>query len=508
MATSNYNQFSNARPLLSDLPAHVTGDDAERLGAYQLNEEIYWNVPDTFKLVQRGTEEDPIYIPSARMCVEALNRFYAVGFDYTVAGGTSADQESVGGVLRALFRRERFFSKFNSFKRFGLVRGDALWHIIADDTKPAGRRISLHELQPSQYFPIYDVDDVDRVLGCHIVQLVKDAKGDMVAKRQTYRRVLDSKGKPTGPISSELAIYKATAWDDRNIAQDPQPPKLELVQQLVNPFELPPSITALPVYHVKNQWQSGDLFGSSEVRGFERVISGLNQGISDQELALALEGLGVYWTTAKRPKGGWVMGPGTVVEGEEGEDFSRVNGIGSVTPSIEHLNWMQNALKQSSGTPDIAIGNVDVSVAESGISLALQMGPLLARGRERETELLAVHDNMLFDLTRMWLPAYEQIANGLNVTIDLTVGDGMPTDRAAVLGEVLQLLTAQIISPEYARFVVQEKLGYQFPDSMGEDIIANIEAVSSATSLDPYAERIRKELLTDEAQAALNGSGG
>lgn len=500
MVTSNYNQWSNARRFFGNLPAHVTGEDAERIAAYQLYEEIYWNVPETFRIVQRGTDTNPIYVPTARMALEALNRYYGVAFNYSIAGGSPADRDGTSAALQTLFRRERFFSKYNSFKRFGLVRGDALWHILADPAKPVTRRISIHELEPSSYFPIYHPDDIDIILGCHLVTLVKNEKGDTVVKRQTYRKT------DRGTISSALGLYESAAWDDRNLAQEAKPPEVKLIEDLVSEFELPPQITALPVYHVRNQWQSGNLFGSSELRGFEGLIAGINQGISDQDLAIALDGLGVYWSTAERPADGWVLGPGSVVEGEEGESFQRINGVGSVVPSESHLNWLLSALKQASGTPDIAIGNVDVSVAESGIALSLQMGPLLARAGERETELLAVHDNMLFDLTRMWLPAYEALSQGANVTVQPVVGSGMPVDRKAKIDEIILLLTNALISPEYARYLLTEELGFEFPENMDEDIIAAIRSQSVATMLEPFDERIRKELAADEV-AAANGAG-
>lgn len=503
MVTSNYTQYSNARPLLGALPSHVTGDEAERVATYQLYEEIYWNVPDTFKIVQRGTDLQQIYIPSARMMVEAINRYYGVKFSYDVRGGSPADREATGGAFRTLFRRERFFSKFNSFKRFSLVRGDALWHIVADPAKPPGRRISIHELDPARYFPIYDPDDVERILGCHLVQLIKDAKGDTVAQRQTYR-----KDPETGAILSSLGTYKATAWDDRNLQQKSDPPAVELIEELVPEFQLPPPITALPVYHVRNQWQSGDVYGSSDIRGFEPIVAGINQGISDEDLAIALDGLGVYWTTAERPDGGWVLGPGSVIEGEGDEEFTRVSGVSSVEASQSHLNWLLNAMKQAMGTPDIAIGNVDVSVAESGIALALQMSPLLTKAAEREDELLAVHDNMFFDLSRMWFPAYEQNGAGLNVDVMPTVGTAMPTDRKAKLEEIILLLTNQLVSPEYARMLLTAELGYEFPAEMGEDVVASIKALAEATTFDPFDERIRRELAADEAEtASANGSG-
>lgn len=502
MATSDYNQYVNARPLLGALPAHVTGDDAERLGAYQLYEEIYWNVPETFKVVQRGTDDDPIYIPSARMLVEATNRFFGIGFDHKLVGGSDSDRQIVGDALRTLFKRERFFSKFNSLKRFSLVRGDAIWYIVADPTAAPGKRISIHELHPSQFFPIYDPNDVEKITGCHIVQIVKNAKGDDVARRQTYRR------DPNNPqtIMSSLGTYELTAWDDRNLAQDAKPPAVKILTEDVKEFPLPPQITALPVYHIKNQWQSGQVFGSSDIRSFERIIAGINQGISDEELTLALDGLGVYETDAPRPAGGWQLGPGSVIEHEQGEKFNRVSGVASVSPMQEHLNWLMNVVKQSSGTPDIAIGNVDVRVAESGISLQLQMGPLLAKCSEKEAELLAVHDNMFFDLIRMWMPAYESMSNGQNVSVDTIVQNAMPIDRAATLKEIIDLATSTppLISPQYAQFLLSERLGFEFPDEMQADIVASMRALSAATILDPFEERVRQELAAD---AGVNGNG-
>lgn len=493
MVTSNYNQWSNARPLLGGLPAWVTGDDQERVASYQLYEEIFWNVPDTFKILQRGTDTSPIYIPTGRLMIETINRYYAAGFDYSVQGPSDSDNEIVSLALRSLFRREKFFSKFNSFKRFSLVRGDALWHIIADPNKAEGRRISIHELPPDRYFPVYDVNDVEKVTGCHLVQVVKDAKGNDVVRRQTYR-----KDPATGRITSEEGIYEVDAWDDRNLAQEAKPPAVKLVQAITPPFELPESIRSIPVYHVRNRWQSGQIFGSSDLRSFERVISGINQGISDEELALALDGLGVYWTTADRPTGGWVLGPGSVVEGEANESFERVSGVSTVAPSQAHLAYLHDqGIKQPSGLSDIAIGTVDVAVAESGIALALQMSPLLALAKEKEAELLAVHDHMFFDLTHGWLPEYEGVTAGPNVTVEPIVGEPMPRNRKDTVEEVLSLLGANVISVEYAQNRLSKELGMEFPAEMNQEILTNIRNLSEAEGSDPFAERVRKELAVD-----------
>lgn len=501
MATTNFNQWSNARPYLGALPAHVLGYDQERVAAYQLYEEIYWNTPETFKVVQRGSEDSPIYIPSAMKVIEATNRFYGKGFDYTISGGSESDRDATSLALKTLFRREKFFTKFASMKRFGLVRGDSLWHIVADDTKPAGRRISIHELTPQSYFPIYDPDDIEKIDGCHIISQTVDDKGDAVIRRQTYRKT------ETGSITSELGVYATDKWDDRNLAQDPELPVIELLQMLKPAFELPPQITSIPVYHIVNGYQGGNLFGSSNIRGFERLIAAVNQGISDEELALALDGLGVYYATIPRPAGGWVMGPGSVVEGDEPDGLVRVSGVSSVTASQDHLAYLDKSMKEGSGTPDVAIGTIDVSIAESGIALALQMSPILAKNAEREQELLAVHDHLFFDLTNGWLPAYEQLTAGANVTVDPLFGDPMPVNREAIIKEIKELLgtTPPLISPEYARKLLQDRLGYEFPNDMEGDIMTTLASLTKATAYDPYENRIREELAADLAEK--NGSG-
>ena len=61
---------------------------------------------------------------------------------------------------------------------------------------------------------------------------------------------------------------------------------------LLPPTELPAAITAFPVYHVRNRTEPLNPWGSSELRGLERILAGLTQAVSDEDMALALEGLG------------------------------------------------------------------------------------------------------------------------------------------------------------------------------------------------------------------------
>lgn len=517
MPNASFTEWSTVSPFISSTmkPSWVIDeDDKLRLAAYSLYEQIWRTIPNAFELVQRGSDENPIYLPSAKKCIDATNRYLGVGFDFRIDGGVAADRTAADNAIRTIFRREKFMAKFGSLKRMSLVRGDAIWHVTADPKKPAGRRISLHELDPSKYHPIYDINDREDLLGVHLVEKYIDPvdKNKALVKRQTYRKVVNA----TGPasITSELGIFEADGWDDRRQVLFPDY-KIKPWSSPANipEFTLPPQITAIPVYHVANQYESGLPFGLSDLSGFERVLAAINQGITDQELALAMDGLGVYTSTAPRPSSGWIIGPGTVIDINPGDEMKRINGVSTVKPSLDHINFLQGELKQGMGTPDIAIGNVDVKVAQSGIALALQMGPILTRNKEKEESLLATHDHMFFDLVNGWLPAYEALSIGA-VTIQPFFGDPMPKDEDAIIKRITDLMgtVPPLISAEYGRKMLSDKLGYEFPSSMGADVLAEITNSSKAQMYDPFAERVAAEL--NQAQGAegipvtANGSSG
>lgn len=493
--------YATAKPFFGVLPTYVMPDDAARLGAYQLYESMYRNVPDAFKIVQRGTDANPIYIPSAKTLIEAKNRYLAKRWNFALDPRLGSDSErlAVGAALSTLFRREMMYTKFGTQKRYGLIRGDSVWHIVADPAKPPGRRLSIYEIDPGSYFPIEDPWNSDKVLGCHLVTVVLLESGASVIKRQTYRK------QDNGTITYDLSWWEVGGWDDRDESTQELKPAKEIPpgewNRPVKETPLPPIITSLPVYHIKNSRIPGASFGTSELEGMERIIAAVNQCISDEELALALEGLGLYWTTSGPPvddqgkETTWKIGPGWVVELDPDSTWGRVNGITSVTPSLEHIKYLEGAMREASGVPDIAIGNVDVQTAESGIALAFKMAPILAGNEEKEGEILAKMDHMLYDLVAMWLPAFEQLPPSIAQAVSV-VDDPMPINRKAILDEIIAMLATDppLISAEYARTLLSEKLGYDFPAEMGATAVAEAEAYAAARNIDPFTARMASEL--------------
>lgn len=441
-------------------PSWIPTLELQRIRAYQAYEDLYWNNPNAFKLVQRGSEDDPIYVPSARVIVETVNRYVAKDMDFVLMDGMGSDQErqAAEGALTALFNRERFWSRFAAAKRFGIIRGDWAFHITADPAKPPGSRLSVNSLDPGMYFPVHDPNDVDRVIACDIAESI-------IIKDKTFvKRLRYSKDPATGRISSQTLILEPDGWqsDTPKLAKGP-----EATAMNTNLVELPQEITALPVYHIRNFEEPRNPFGSSEIRGLERLIAAVNQGISDEELTLAMEGLGAYTTDAGAPvdENGvevpWRLGPGRVIELPEGGSFARVNGVNTVGPYTDHLKYLHDRLDDGSAVSNVAKGTVDVAIAESGIALALRFGPILDLAAEKDILIKDVMRQFIYDL-RIWLKLFEGV-NCDNILWDVAMGPKLPVDTDKEIDRWIALADSGYISVGtlYQRL---RELGMDVPD--------------------------------------------
>jgi len=465
MASGDFTPYTTGSAYFGQKPAYVSSElDAQRLMSYTLYEQLYWNVPDILKVALRGTNSQPVYIPSTRTIVDATNRYYGAAFQVVAI----PDQLKPGGsdvitaatmAITDLMRRERYKSKFNGKKRYNLIWGDSIWHITGDLDKPQGSRISMRSLDPGMYFPIWEDDDMEVRIGCHLIQPTTNDAGDPRIRRLTYRKT------ETGGITVEEGLFEVDKWENDTATPD----------EVITPVtDLPAQITALPVYHTKNSEQPGDPFGSSEVRGLERIMGAVNQAISDEDLAAALQGVGMYATNASRPIDPdtnkpvpWQLGPGRVVH-YDGDRFDKIGGAQGIAEVYgEHYKRLWEALYQSSSTPEIAVGSVDVSVAQSGVALQLQLGPMLSKAGEKDQLLIDVETQMWHDILTMWMPAYESTTFA-GVDVACATGDAVPVDRAGRFAELNDMLDRGIITTAYYR---QEatKLGYTFPDNIGTE---------------------------------------
>ncbi len=433
--------------------------DRQRVTAYIKYDQIYWNEQEAFRLLRRGTEQQPIYVPNPRTIVDSTSHYLLKGLKIVPPAALKQD-------LTKFMRREKFMSRFMTAKHSGVCRGDWVFHITADPAAPEGKRISLTAVHPGSYFPRTDDDDLDKVIRVYLAEQFKDGDGKDALRRLTYW--YGNQDMEYSPDEEQRVWVKEEVFHLDKVWNDVNPPLKRVVQV---PRPLPDTIQQIPVYHFKNMDWQGDEFGSSELRGYERLFSSVNQTITDEELALALEGLGVYATDAGKPEDedgnevDWEIGPGRVAEVPLGSYFKRVEGVGSVSPMLEHAKYLDDKLMESSGT--FLAGSVDVQVAQSGIALAIRFLPTAAKLEERDNNAVDVLGQMWYDWSSWWA----EFEDGEpEQEFDIVLGDKLPVDRDKVITELNNMFDRKVISAKFYREKMEE-FGYEFPPDIDQQIL-------------------------------------
>lgn len=471
-------QWNSVKPLASTkgLGGWIPKEDQERIAAYLKYDEMYWNDPNQYALrVLDG--ETPLYIPNARTIVDTTSYYLLKGLEI------SCDDSTTKKALDDFLTRERFYSKFEQAKTTGVARGDFFYHLTANPAKPEGRRISLNPVEPMNVFPIWDEDEPDHMTGVHIatawVDPANEETGKVFVRRLTYR--IDDKGTQRR-ISREEHIFEV----DENFWGA----KAKKKKTILKFGYLDSRIQALPVYWFPNKHWLGDDFGSSELRGIETIAQTISQASTDVSASLALEGLGVYATDGGRPvtttangevtEAEWEVAPGRVMEVPSGSYFRRVEGVGSITPAVDQINYLESKMHEASGLSDVALGTVDAQVAQSGIALAIKFAPTLAKLESRDKSGIDILTQLFFDW-KTWHAVFERQA--LSGDIVPAIGDKLPTDRIARLNELNNMLDRGLIPGQYYRDEMT-KLGYVFPtdiqDQLDKEQEKKVEAARAA----------------------------
>lgn len=477
--------YSTVSSMMKNKPGWLNEYDAQRLGAYKTYDDMYHSNPGTYELMVRGTSDGmEIYVPTAKNVINTLARYIGRGFGYAVDQevGTPAVQTLAVETIGSFFKRERILSKFAMGKKELLKFGDLIWYLQADMAKPAGSRISIKTIDPGLLFEITNKDDPDRIVGWDMVEQITVGDAVMIQRQRWLKNTSElhpNFGNPEAPVWMETVQMELEGWETD------APKGLKVIK----PAEFfPVGLTQLPIYHMKNNEETGNPFGSSELRSLERVIAAINQAVTDQDLALALAGLGVYKSSEGGPVDGdgnetdWIIGPGEVVEDP---DFERVNGINSITPSLEHIKYLEATVDKVSGITDVTRGEVSSDVAASGVALAIRMAPTIDAADEKDLHIKDVFDQLLFDL-KSWFKVFEGI-DFLEAEVTTAFGDKLPGNRQSEIQELILLKEAGLISDEYVISVLADKFGMQFPANMLADIAS--KAAAAAAAADPYAQR-------------------
>lgn len=452
-----FTPYSTAQQLMGEnIEAWAPELDQERVSSYLLYDRMYWNDKDVFKLLQRGDEEEPLYVPVPQTIVDNTAHFWMKGLTF------KAPEAFHTTLLDPFLKREAFLAKFNVAKHSGVCRGDFILHLTADPSKPGGSRVSVNSVDPAAYFPEFDDDDLDRVIAVNLVEQQIDALDPSKTRMRVQRYEYGGLDGSRRVFTSEI-LYEVRDW------WHPKKRKVVTVVRARKP--LPAKITTIPVYHFKNMDWQGDPFGSSDLRGYERILAGINQSAGDEELALALDGLGVYATDSGRPVDAdgkeidWVVAPGHVIQ-LSGTFFKRVEGLQNVEPFQAHLKYLHDSLYESAA---MFRGHVlDATVAESGIALAIKFLPTAAKLEQRDLAATAKLEQFWFDW-KFWIAEYDNV-NVADVDIEIILGDKLPENKVDRLNVLNNMADRKAISVKFYREEVARLYGIIIPDDMDEQI--------------------------------------
>ena len=176
--------------------------------------------------------------------------------------------------------------------------------------KNSGKRICIEELDPRFIFEINESpNDVKETSGYHIVEKVQDYREEdkpdkQIAKVRTFRKVYDETGAVTG-VTSELKFYEIGKWDDRTVKAREDQERVPNADQDEDPEfigseDVP--ITNLPIYKWRTRAPQNSNWGHSILTGIETLLYAINQSLTDEDCTIVFQGLGMYVTTAGRPK--------------------------------------------------------------------------------------------------------------------------------------------------------------------------------------------------------------
>lgn len=484
--------------------------ERNRANAYSKYDQMYWNDINQYPL-RYLVGEFPVHIPNPRTVVDTTAHYYLKGLQVSpkTPGG------KLGAALTDFLRREMFFSRFHTAKHTGVARGDYCLHMTADPSKPEGKRISLNPVHPGKVVLDMDPDDNTRVTRVHLVEKVPhpnpELKGEFAVKELMYWYSTQSDEVVSFPPDEVVRGYEDGEEGDRKVMRTERiwstnfdwwdENTRELIEVTLPEEQLPDPIDCIPVYWFTNlSWDLGP-YGYSELRGFERISQSISQVTTDQGTALSLEGLGVYVTDGGSPvkpdgtDADWEIAPGKVMEVPSGAYFRRAEGVGSVKPNMDHIEYLESKIREAGGLSDVALGRVDVQTAQSGIAMAIKFMPTLAKLEERDKTGVDRLTQLFYDW-KAWWEAYE--GDVFTDDIVVTIGDKLPTDRTGRINELNNMLDRQVISRAYYRAEMQ-KLGYDFPDDIEDEIDEELKKDAEAKAdLAPPG-------LVDNAVAAAGG---
>lgn len=398
--------------------------------------------------------------------------------------------------------------------------GDGVYELVPD-LENERVRVRVHE--PGFYFPVH-ADDAqgddfpDRI---HLAWTYDDPFGDEWLRRITYerRRIVEfdadgipvrfdvSRRYPYAPdVESKWTVVKTDArWRLKDLKRTFAVDQLTLESAVIAVDETGEEILELdlqqdyiPLIHIPNTSAIKELWGESALTRIAQILDDLAATDADLAVSSAL----VASPAITISGGAAVAGSSQITTYGPGMVFRTGDGTMNVldtSHSLDALTKMQDRLMQRLSVvrqvPESVLGRVELNNQLAGITLLLSFGPFRQYIEDLRLPRVDKYALLLKFVQRTaishdWLKIPVADAN-------LAFGPFLPTDQSAVVGLIVQLVNAKVIS---------RATGMRMGQEAGVPIESIEEELAAVRHEDiDGAERLANALGSEEAAADYLG---
>ncbi|MFI6089542.1 hypothetical protein [Streptomyces sp. NPDC051218] len=232
----------------------------------------------------------------------------------------------------------------------------------------------------------------------------------------------------------------------------------------------------IPLVHISNTVDDGEHFGQSTLAKVMQALDELAETDTDSARASATTGAPIIGLAGARAEVDRVTGrpkplavePGTVFQLADGGRMDVLDTSGQLAELRARVEEIRERASVNARLPAVSLGTVDPSDVPSGYALQLSLGPLdslvdsmrLARAHKYALLLKMVQRIHQAGQADGW-------ATGEPIAARIVFGPHTPTDRTAILDEVVKGVTAGVLSLETGIRMLQDA-GYPIEDAREE----------------------------------------
>lgn len=232
----------------------------------------------------------------------------------------------------------------------------------------------------------------------------------------------------------------------------------------------------LPIIHISNTVADGEHFGQSSLAPVMQVLDELAETDTDSARASATTGAPIIGLAGARAEVDRVTGrprplsvePGTIFQLADGGRMDVLDTSGQLAELRARVEEIRERAAVNARLPAVSLGTVDPSDVPSGYALQLSLGPL--DSLVDAMRLARAHKyGLLFKMVQRLHQAgqAEGWPAGETLPVRLAFGPHTPTDRSAVLDEVVRGVGAGVLSLETGVRMLQDA-GYPIEDAREE----------------------------------------